>query len=367
MKASTSVGYIIRPAWMLALLSIICLAKAFTITSQPSSHSLQKPGLALSLSRSGSTRPCTNLYYKQGTEDEGENGFIASIDSSLLGLQEQDQDQERNKVDNINSTMTIMSNHQHHLPGTVPSHSHPLAARPLRNIRSMLADVFVRGRKGHHNGTKVHIAVLSVILASYVIFMRNSVGTRLCRAVMTMNSFALISDNLIMAMGKYIGEGTALRKLTKLRIIGHCLCNLSFLPIAEIVHKHGLASASLTKSIGCLVVGIALHEIFDWMRFDHSKLILLDNRRSASSTTRTMSGTMHYTSGKMVKMLLPVAILHLVMLAVGSILWSRGASAGLWMVVAGVVSLFLHSIRKPEIQVLGESIFMSTLWFAVAQ
>ena len=368
MKASTSISYIIRPAWMLALLSIICVAKslAFTIPSQPSSHLLQQPGLALSLSsRSGSTRPrpSTNLHYKQGTEDEDDvERFTASIDTSRLGLQEQEQ--RRNHCDSIDSTMAIMSNQG---TGTVPSHSHPLAAHSLRNIRSMLADVFVRGRKGHHNGTKVHIAVLSVILASYVIFMRNSVGTRLCRAVMTMNSFALISDNLVMAMGKYIGEGTALRKLTKLRIIAHCLCNLSFLPIAELVHKHGLASASLTKSIGCLVVGIALHEIFDWMRFDQSKLILLDNRRSASSTSRNMPGTMHYTSGKVLKMLLPVAILHLVMLAVGSILWSRGAATGLWMVVAVAVSAFSCSFRRPEIEVFGESIFMSTLWFAVAQ
>ena len=318
----------------------------------------------MSLSRSGSTRPSSNLYYKQ-REDEDENGFIAAIDSSLLGLQEQAQGQ--NHVDSIDSTMNIMSNHQHHLPGRVPSHSRPVAARSLRNIRSMLADVFVRGRKGHHNGTKVHFAVLSLIFASYVTLMRTCAGTKLCRAVMTMNSFALISDNLIMAMGKYIGEGLALRKLAKLRIYGHCLLNLTLLPVAEIVHKHGLISASLAKSIGCLVVGIALHEIFDWMSFDHSKLILLDNRRSSSSTTRTMSGTMHYTSGKALKMLLPVAILHLVMLAVGSILWSRGAAAGLWMIVAGVMSLFLHSLRKPEIQVLGESIFMSTLWFAVAQ
>ena len=365
MKGLTSISYIIRPAWMLALLSIIVAKSlAFTIASQRCSNSLQQPELALSLSsRSGSTRPrpSTNLYYKQ-REDEDVERFTASVDTSRLGLQEQEQ--KRNHGDSIDSTMAIMSNQG---TGTVPSHSRPVAAHSLRNIRSMLADVFISGRKGHHTGTKVHIAVLTLISASYVILMRTCAGTRLCRAVMTMNSFALMSDNLISAMGKYIGEGTALRKLAKIRIIAHCLSNLTLLPIAEIVHKHGLISASLAKSIGCVVVGVVLLEIFDWMRFDQSKLILLDNRRSASSTTRNMPGTMHYTSGKVLKMLLPVAILHLVMLAVGSILWSRGASAGLWMVVAVAVSAFSCSLRKPEMELLGESIFMSTLWFAVAQ
>ena len=368
MKGSTSISSIFRPAWVLALLSIICVAKslAFTIPSQRCRHLLQQPGLALSLSsRSGSARPrpSTNLYYKQGTEDEDDvERFTASIDTSRLGLQEQEQ--RRNHGDSIDSTMAIMSNQG---TGTVPSHSRPAAARPLRNIRSMLADVFISGRKGHHTGTKVHTAVLSLIFASYVMLMRTCAGTRLCRAVMTMNSFVLISDNLISAMGKYIGEGTALRKLAKIRIIAHCLLNLTLLPIAEVVHKHGLISASLAKSIGCLVVGVVLHEIFDWLSFDQSKLILLDNRRSASSTSRNMPGTMHYTSGKVLKMLLPVAILHLVMLAVGSILWSRGAATGLWMVVAVAVSAFSCSLRKPEIELLGESIFISTLWFAVAQ
>ena len=295
----------------------------------------------------------TKLLYKQRMEDEDEDGVIASNDSSWLALQDQNHDYN-------------MSNKQ--LQGTPPSHGNRRVAHSFQNICLMLADVFVRGRKGYHDGTKVHIVILSGIFASYAMFMRKCVGTKLCRLVMTVNSFAMIYDNLVMAMGKYIGKGTALKRLSKLRIILHGVCvPLLILPVVEITPKHGLASASLAKTIGCFVVGFALHEVLDWVRVDHTELILVDNQHSASSTTRTLSGTMHYTSGKMVKMLLPVAILHVLILGVGSFLWRRGATAGPWIVVTGIVSTFLNSLRRPGLQALGESIFLSLLWFAVSQ
>lgn len=353
MKSST-------PITSLVLVASTIMAKTKTWAFKPFNcqpymyvhlqQDLKRPFALSTRSESSSTK----FYYKNN-DTYDKVGVIALDSSSWLAQQDHDgaTPTQQPQSGRINMSM-------------VPSRSISRVDRTINNIRSMLEDAFSRSGKGNHSGTKAHIAVLSVVTASYVMFMKKCVGTKLCRAVMSVTSLSLMYDNLIMAMGKYIGEGAALRKLSKLRSVAHGLCiPLTFLPILEIIPKHGLASASVVRSIGCLVVGITVHEVFHWMCFDHEKLILVDNRHSAESTARTMPGMMHYTSGKILKMLLPVAILEVLILGVGSMLWRRGAAAGLWMVGAGLVSLITCSLQRPGVQALGETMMVSLLWHAV--
>lgn len=354
MKPSTPITSL-----MLALFASTIVAKTWafkpSFNCQPYRYvhlqqDLKRPFALSTRSASSSTK----FHYKSN-DTYDEVGVIALDSSSWLAQQDHDgaTPTQQPQSGRINMSM-------------VPSRSISRVDRTINNIRSMLEDAFSRSGKGYHSGTKAHIAILSVVAASYVMFMKKCVGTKLCRAVMSVTSLSLMYDNLIMAMGKYIGEGAALRKLSKLRSVAHSLCiPLTFLPILEIIPKHGLASASVVRSIGYLVVGITVHEVFHWMCFDHEKLILVDNRHSAESTARTMPGMLYYTSGKILKMLLPVAILEVLILGVGSMLWRRGAAAGLWMVVAGLVSLITCSLQRPGVQALGETMMISLLWYAV--
>lgn len=337
-------------SWMLA--SAIAFSTSIAFTHQPHRHARSQQEIK-PLSASASTTSTQFRYKKRVNDKEGvvvtERVVVPEI-SIRLALQDRDDAQ------------------QSHRLRTIPHLSRSRVAHSFNTIRMMLADVLLHAGKGHHSGTQGHIAIMGVEFFVYVMFMRKSVGTGLCRAVMSVTSWSLIYDNFILAIGKYIGEGTALRKLSIVRNITHGLCiPLLFLPVLEIISKHGVASASMAKFVGCLLVGFALHEFFHWMFYDHKKLILVDNRHSASSTASNMPGTMHYTCGKKVKMLLPVATLQVSILAVGTILWRRGATPGLWMLVSSGVSVFTCSLRRPGLQALGEMMLISLLWFAVAQ
>ena len=227
----------------------------------PLQQDLKRPFALSTRSVSSSTK----FHYKNN-DTHDEVGVIALESSSWLAQQDHD-----------GATPTEQPQSGRNNMSMVPSRRISRVDRTINNIRSMLEDAFSRSGKGYHSGTKAHIAILSVVVASYVMFMKKCVGTKLCRAVMSVTSLSLMYDNLIMAMGKYIGEGAALRKLSKLRSVAHSLCiPLTFLPILEIIPKHGLASASVVRSIGCLVVGITGHEVFHWICFDHEKLILVD-------------------------------------------------------------------------------------------
>jgi hypothetical protein len=141
---------------------------------------------------------------------------------------------------------------------------------------------------------------------------------------------------------------------------------LLFLPIIEIASICGLFSAGAAKTISGLIAAFALHETFDWLRFDIQKMVLVDNRDSTTPSTRALPGTLWYSSGKVLKNIVPVATLQLFLLIMGSILWRRNVPAGPLMLVSGVSCLLSCSLQRPDVQALGETVMVGLLWKAVA-
>merc|ERR1712029_322628 len=82
-----------------------------------------------------------------------------------------------------------------------------------------------------------------------------------------------------------------------------------------------------------------IRELIGWIKFDARDMVLVDNRDSREHAPHAMAGTMYYSSGKVLKLLVPVASFQLFVLAVGSILCRQGAAGGPWVLGAGVLTL----------------------------
>ena len=221
----------------------------------------------------------------------------------------------------------------------------------------------------HRSGSKVHLvnSLLCLTCPTYFFLRSQSAGSILCKAVMSATFLALIYDNMVMALGKYIGEGKILKKLSKARSVLHGLTiPMLFLPLVQSTSSVGLLTVNTTRILYSLIGIFATHEFIDWLRFDSEKMILVDNRDSVSSSVRQMAGTLMYSSGKVLKSVLPVVAVQLSLLILGPVLWRRGAVGGLYMFLSGSLCLFTCSLQRPGIQALGETGMMGLLWLALA-
>ena len=93
---------------------------------------------------------------------------------------------------------------------------------------------------------------------------------------------------------------------------------------------------------------------------------LVDNRDTAEHSVRAIAGTLSYTSGEIVKCLLPVVVWNLTLLAAGAVMTQAGVTAGRWLLASGVASFLSCASQKPDIQLYGEPINMGLMWAAVA-
>ena len=171
-------------------------------------------------------------------------------------------------------------------------------------------------------------------------------------------------DNLVSASGKYLGEGKALKQLCKLRTISHAMTiPLLYLPVIEAATP-SMFSPQASKVIMAGIIGFALHEVIDWIFFDTKDMVLVDNRDAKKHSPRALAGTLWYSSGKVLKNVLPAAVLQLLMLVIGSLLWRQGAVEGPWFLASGVLTLISCSLQRPDIQAFGEPIMMGLMYAA---
>lgn len=251
----------------------------------------------------------------------------------------------------------------------------PLIPRPISSlvykthfaIRHLINRYQLTGQHFEDNarrGTGTHLinAILSAVIP---IFFRSSAGSMLSKVVMNVGFAGLVFDNLVNASGKYIGEGNALRQLCKMRTIMHSLTiPLLFLPVIEAAMKSGLFPAWASNVAMAAVTGFALHEVIDWILFDINDMVLVDNRDEKKHSPRALAGTLWYSSGKVLKNVLPAAVLQLFTLMIGSILWRRGAAEGPWLFASGALTLMSCSLQRPDVQAFGEPAMLGLIYVA---
>jgi len=214
------------------------------------------------------------------------------------------------------------------------------------------------------HGTQTHLynAILSVVIPLFF-RLSASAGPTLSQAILMGSFGGLAIDNLIVASGKYIGEGSMLRRLTQVRIILHGWTISSlFIPVVETAMRYGILSAQNGKLTMCAAAFRAIYEMIEWsFLYDINDLAVVDNRHSRKHSSRAMAGTLSYTSGKILKCVMPCVVLQVFTLTVGCLLWARGFTAGPWLTASAALSLVSGSLQRPDIQTYGETAMLSLL------
>ena len=214
------------------------------------------------------------------------------------------------------------------------------------------------------HGTQTHLynAILSVVIP-LCFRLSASAGPTLSQAILMGSFGGLAIDNLIVASGKYIGEGSMLRRLTQVRIILHGWTISSlFIPVVETAMRSGMLLAQNGKLAMCAAAFRAIYEMIEWsFLYDINDLAVVDNRHSRKHSSRAMAGTLSYTSGKILKCVMPCVVLQVFTLTVGCLLWARGFTAGPWLTASAALSLVSGSLQRPDIQTYGETAMLSLL------
>ena len=106
----------------------------------------------------------------------------------------------------------------------------------------------------------------------------------------------LVIENMINASGKYVGEGMALRKLTRIRLALHGLTIPScFIPVIELGKRAKLFSTKVSKIGTCICLSYAFAELIEWLFiYDINDLEVVDNSdvESYDHHPRYMKGTL---------------------------------------------------------------------------
>ena len=106
----------------------------------------------------------------------------------------------------------------------------------------------------------------------------------------------LVIENMINASGKYLGEGMALRKLTRIRLALHGLTIPScFIPVIELGKRAKLFSTRVSKIGMGICLSYAFAELIEWLFiYDINDLKVVDNSdvESYDHHPRYMKGTL---------------------------------------------------------------------------
>jgi hypothetical protein len=193
----------------------------------------------------------------------------------------------------------------------------------------------------------------------------------------------LVLDNMINALGRQVGPGVLLRRLSQLRLICHGVgMPMFFIPIIHLARHYGIITTSaMAHRMVVASCGVSLLEFVSWAAYDVQQLTLVDNRQSLYHSSSHLSGIMTYTSGEFFKLVGPVLILICYELVVGFTLLVRGTTtaittlassggstmlySGGWIVSSALVGLFTNALNRPDIQLWGEVIFLSCIGMAL--
>ena len=187
---------------------------------------------------------------------------------------------------------------------------------------------------------------------------------------MCFGQLGVTCDNLIIASGKFLGEGNTLRKLSKARFIFHVVgMPLLAIPITNVALHHHIFHPSTAASIRTLLVLYATFELFRWLGYDTKNLRLVDLRGFKHHKPPYLAGTMAYSSGRVVEMVLPAMLLIFYEFFVGWQIYnsSPALTAGPMLSASALLTFFACSVKgRPDIQLLGENLHCALLCAVLA-
>ena len=140
----------------------------------------------------------------------------------------------------------------------------------------------------------------------------------------------------------------------------------SYTAVIEAAMLSGLFPSAVGKLAMVGVAAFSAHETLDWVNFDIQEMNLVDNRYTTKNSAHALAGVLTYSSGKVLKNVLPIAALNLFILAVGGTLAKSGVPAGRWLLKSSLVSLVSGSLGKPNVQAYGETTMLGLLWAGAA-
>ena len=217
---------------------------------------------------------------------------------------------------------------------------------------------FGRGVQTHMLNALISLTLIIIIFA---FFSRSSLFFSWSVFCILFSQLGLIYDNLVNAFGKNIGEGQNLRLLSKGRFLFHVVgIPLLTIPVTEVGVSQGVLGADTQSAMTSVALFWAVFEFFHWLSFDINQLKLVDLRGCKDHKAPYLAGTLAYTSGKFLELVLPCVWLIFYELAVGScILWNDPSSSfrvGLLLATSALMTLLSCTIPgRPDIQLYGEN------------
>jgi hypothetical protein len=214
------------------------------------------------------------------------------------------------------------------------------------------------------SGTYAHVFNIMMSLALITVFKvygGSSLST-LSAFCTYFSQVGLIFDNIINAIGKFVGEGSTLRLLSKVRVLFHVVgIPLLAIPVTEVAVASNVLSAGTQHVISTLAMLLASVEFLKWSAYDIRKLKLVDLRSSKDHEGAYLAGTLAYTSGKFLELVLPAVFLVLYEMIIGCSIVHGGDQSmfrtGLLLIVSAVATLLSCAIPgRPDIQLYGENL-----------
>lgn len=127
------------------------------------------------------------------------------------------------------------------------------------------------------------------------------------------SQLGLIYDNMVNAVGQYVGEGSLLRTLNQGRFVWHITSMpLLGIPLSEWSSRQGLWTESTASTIASTLLLVSAMEFIKWTFYFHPErdLKVVDLRHITSpSRGPYLPGTLAYTSGKIWEMVVPPVLL----------------------------------------------------------
>jgi hypothetical protein len=244
-----------------------------------------------------------------------------------------------------------------------------ILARAIQQARAAFVALSSRG-------TRIHL-IYAVVMIIIPVFFWNHKGTcsALSRHAMTFCFFGMAYDNIINALGKFIGPNQALRRLTKGRYLFHsAVMPLIFIPILECCALSGMRLGGNAIITTCFLAAatIAILESIDWIKYDSKQFLLVDQRNNAHHITHHVAGTLKYTCPNIIKCVAPAIVTTVLQIILGAALTIRNHAyaslSGNLVLFAGLTALFSATscTRHPHIQLLLEPASLVMVWAAAS-
>mmetsp|Transcript_32692 Transcript_32692/g.79440 ORF Transcript_32692/g.79440 Transcript_32692/m.79440 type:complete len:451 (+) Transcript_32692:120-1472(+) len=219
------------------------------------------------------------------------------------------------------------------------------------------------------HGLNVVAGILSMIAMRVVQSGMNKLPTLLSSTApcLFFVQLALVCDHFITGFGKHFskhGDSTFLRKIHRVRFAVHGLTMpmLMFL-ITGVAVSNGLLAEATKHILSACFSTWAMHELWHWtVGYDLQSMKLVDLRESKNHKGTYLAGTLNYTSGKVLQMLVPIFTVFGYQLWVGS-RSMVGASrlSGVAMLLSALSSFAPHVARRPGLHVFGENLHIMFL------